>query len=98
MLADDYEDDEEEGGELGTSAQEAQTAVTDTVSKLKSAATGLAGVSVWVTLCTVHSIECLYMSACMSKHSDSVAASLKDLQQYWLLVVALQNCACILGR
>lgn len=82
MLADDYEDDEEEGGESGTSAQEAQTAVTDTVSKLKSSATGLAGVSVWVTFCTVHSIECMDMRASMSKHSDSVAASLKDLQQY----------------
>ena len=51
VCADDYEDDDEEEEEAATSAQKAQTAVTDTVSKLKSTASGLAEVTLPTVFC-----------------------------------------------
>lgn len=58
VIADDYEDDDEEEAQAPSSAQKAQTAVQGTVSKLTTKASGLAGVShqpciVWHLSCDI---------------------------------------------
>ena len=62
VCIDDYEDDDEEEEEAGTSAQNAQTAVTDTVSKLKSTASGLAEVTLLIVFCALTFIESAHSS------------------------------------